>query len=265
MKCPIVLEALTLNPKYMKQLMLVFVTTMWFTGLFAQNSNLFWTMRVKVKMDKKLEWEKKAPLLMKTHYPQYSFRVYEVTTGENTGTYVLSIGPMSYKDLDVPPIFPKGEAALKTDGQALDAISESLEVTHYKRVEAISSIKSDRKNKYAKINFIEIHIGSWQEIESMLAKVKQVREKNDLQTDVSYFRPENSGAVNRFAIVTYMEKMEELDTDVKFAEMYDKIHGNYAWYKDLQNYLSKIKSNYVELLALREDLSTPKPVAVSSK
>jgi hypothetical protein len=249
----------------MKRIFLVLVTIMFVASAFAQNNNLFWTMRVKVKMDKKLEWEKKAPLLMKTHYPQFTFRVYEVTTGENTGSYVLSIGPMSYKDLDVPPVFPKGEAALKTDGQALDAISESLEVTHYKRMDAISSIKMDRNNKYAKINFFEINIGSWQEIESLLAKMKQVREKNDLKMDVSYFRPVNSGAMNKFAAVTYMEKMADLDKEVKFAEMYDEMHGSDAWYKDSQNYLSKIKSNYIELWVLRQDLSTTKPVAVSTK
>ena len=245
-------------------MLLVFVTAMLVTSTLAQNNNLFWTMRVKVKMDKKLEWEKKAPLLMKTHYPQFNFRVYEVSTGPNTGSYVLSIGPLSYKDLDAPPVFPKGEALAKSDGQALDAISESLEVTHYRRVEAISNVIPDRKNKYAKVRFVEINVGSWLDVQAFLAKIKAVDEKNGLQPDVSYFRPVNSGAGNRFAMVSYLEKMEELDPDPTFPEMYDKVHGNNAWYKDLQKHFAMIKSMSDELWVLRTDLSTPRPVAVSS-
>lgn len=44
------------------------------------------------------------------------------------GSYVLSVPPISYKDFDAPPLFPKGEAAAKSDEQALDALSESVEV-----------------------------------------------------------------------------------------------------------------------------------------
>ncbi len=249
----------------MKRLFFVFVATMLVTSAVCQNNNLFWTMRVKVKMDKKLEWEKKAPVLMKTHYPQFNFRVYEVMTGPNTGDYFLSIGPMSYKDLDAPPVFPKGEVAAKTDGQALDAISESLEVTHYKRVEEISSMKADRKIKYAQLNFVEITVGSWMDVQAFLTKIKEAREKNGLKTDVDYFRPVNSGAVNRFVTGWYLEKMEELDGDSNLGEMYDKVHGNNAWYRDWQNYLSKVKSSHFELWGFRPDLSIPNPIAVSSK
>ena len=36
---------------------------------FSQSNNLLWTMTVDVKMDKKLEWEKKMVLFVKTLSP----------------------------------------------------------------------------------------------------------------------------------------------------------------------------------------------------
>ena len=249
----------------MKRLFLTLVIAALFAGAIAQNNNVFWTMRVKVKMDKKLEWEKKAPAFMKAHHPNASFRVYEISTGPNTGSYVLSVGPLSYKDMDAPPVFPKGETSAKADAQALDAICESREITHYRRVEGISDINPDRNNKYARLNFLEIKVGTWLQVLAFLQKIDAVRQKNQIKNDIAYFRPTHSGAVNRFVIVYYLEKLEELDMmEQGFGEMYDEVHGNNAWYRDITNYFGMIKSSEFELWALRPDLSTPKTMAVSS-
>lgn len=248
----------------MKRIILVLVTVMMITVTAAQTNNLFWTMRVKVKMDKKLEWEKKAPLLMKNHYPQYTFRVYEVSTGPNTGSYVLSIGPMSYKDFDAPPVFPKGAAAAKADRQALDAICESVEVTHYQRDEEISNVRVDRQNKYAQLTFVEIEIGSWEAVRGILTKVQAVRKINALKEDIGYFRPANSGPGNMFAVVRYLEKWEELEMDNKFPEMYNKAHGENAFTKDRKDYFEMVKSMTSELWVLRPDLGSTKSIVTSS-
>lgn len=244
----------------MKRSILTLVVTLVVTSALAQD-NLFWTMRVKVKMDKRLEWEKKAPLFMKTHYPQFVFRVYEVTTGPNTGSYVLSIGPISYKLLDSPPVYPKGEAAVRSDEQVLDAMTESTEVIHYRRVDEISQTKPDRKNKYASLNFIDINLGSWPEIQAFHAKIKQVREQNGIAGDFGFFRPVHSGAYNRFVFVRYLERLEELDMNTNIEELYDKVHGKYAFHTDREKYLSLLKSTSGELWVLRNELSTPQPVA----
>lgn len=70
--------------------------------------------------------------------------------------------------------------------------------------------------------------------------------------------------MNRLVTGWYFKKMEELDGESNMGEMYDKVHGNNAWYGDWQNYLSKVKSSHTELWGFRPDLSTPKPIAVSS-
>lgn len=239
----------------MKRLLFACVMTMFVTCTLAQN-NLYWTMRIKVKMDKKLEWEKKTPVFMKTHYPQFKYRVWEVMTGENSGSYVIAIGPMSYKDLDAPMSSPKGEALMKTDGQALDAISESTEVNHYRRVDAISTMKADRKLKYLQVTTAEITPGIWGDVQTIAAKIKEARDKGGSKMDIDFVRPSNSGLGNRFLSLRYFEKMEELDLDEKFGEMYDKVHGDNAFYKASQDYFNMVKGTWTELRVLRTDLSS---------
>lgn len=218
--------------------------------------NLYWTMTVKVKMDKKLEWEKKVMLYVKTHMPQLKFRTWEVLSGENTGAYVVVMGPMTYKDMDVQTVSPKGEALMKADGQALDALCESTLVMYMRRQDAsISNLKADRKLKYLVATTNEIAPGSWDIINDFAKKIKEAREKGGSKLDVDYFRPNNSGNLNSFATVRYFEKMEELDLQENLPEMFDKAHGTNAWYINAGKRNEVVKSSKTELRVLRTDLS----------
>ena len=222
---------------------------------FSQSNNLLWTMTVDVKMDKKLEWEKKMVLFVKTHYPQLKYRTWEVISGDHTGSYVLIIGPTSYKEMGTPPVSPKGEALMKADGQALDALCNSSKVTYYTIAEGLSTTKPDRKLKYQLVGFSEIKIGTWGDVSGFLTRQKAAREKGGSSQDHAVLRPSNSGVPNAFMGIMFVEKLEELDASENIGEMYDKTFGNNAFYKDWNNYLSLIKSTHYEIRALRTDLS----------
>jgi hypothetical protein len=240
----------------MKRLLLAAVMTLITAVTFSQSNNLFWTMTVNVKMDKKLEWEKKIVTFVKAHYPQLKYRIYEVISGENTGSYVVVMGPTSYKEMDAPYVSPKGEALMKTDGQALDALCNSTIVTYNRRVENLSSIKADRKLKYLVVSYSEINNGTWGDVSDFILRIKDARTKGGSTMDVDYFRPSNSGIGNAYASVRYIEKLEELDANENIGEMYDKVYGNNSWYKDYMNYFSMLKETKTEIRVLRADLSS---------
>jgi hypothetical protein len=242
----------------MKRLLLAAVMTLITVMTYAQSNNLFWNMTVNVKMDKKLEYEKKVLAYVKAHYPQLKYRMYEVITGENTGSYVVVMGPTSYKDMDVPYVSPKGEALMRTDGQALDALCNSKMVGYYTRMENISNLKADRKLKYLVVTTTEITVGTWGKVSDFLVKIKEARTKAGLTgVDIDYFRPSNSGIGNAFTMVRYVEKLEELDTQVEnLPDAYDKLHGNNSWYIDYTDYFSLVKQNKTEIRVLRTDLSS---------
>lgn len=240
----------------MKRLITTSVTMLIAVVIFAQSNNVYWSMMVTVKMDKKLEYEKKVIAFTKTHMPGLKYRAYEIISGENTGAYVFVTGPSSYKDMDVQNVSPKGEALMKADGQALDALCVSTQISYMHRQEDLSMMKKDRKLKYLQIFYGENTVGTWGSIREYLTKVKAAREKGGSKMDFDIFRPNNGGLVNMFASVRYFEKMEELDLQEDLGEMYDKAHGNNSYYKDNANYLSMLKSIKSELRVLREDLSS---------
>ncbi len=240
----------------MKRLLMITVMSLFVAVSYSQSNNLLWTMTVDVKMDKKLEWEKKMVTFVKTHMPQAKFRVWEVISGENTGAFVIVMGPTSYKEMDVPNISPKGEALMRTDGQALDALCNSSVVNYYNIVDGLGTTNADRKLKYQVATFNEIKIGTWGEVSDFLGRQKTVREKGGSKRDISYLRPSNSGAGNAYLTVRFAEKMEELDGSEDLVEAYDKMFGNNSWYKDWTHYLNNAKSNRTEIRVLRTDLSS---------
>ena len=241
----------------MKRLLMLAAGIMISIVSIAQNTNnLYWSMTVNVKMDKRLEWEKKIVLFVKAHYPQLKYRIWEIQSGENTGSYSVVMGPMSFKDMDVPMVSPKGEAVMKTDGQALDALCNSTQVGYARKQEDVSRMKADRKLKYTVFTFNEINVGTWDDVHGILMKRKESRAKGGSMLDIDYFRPTVSGNNNAFTSVRYFEKLEELDVQENLGEMYDKMYGNNASYIDGVKYSAVIKATRSELRMLRADLSS---------
>jgi len=239
----------------MRRILLATVMILITAAAFSQTNTLYWSMTVDVKMDKRLEWEKKMVTFVKTHYPQLKYRVWEVMSGERTGNYVLVMGPTSYKEMGTPYTSPKGEALMKTDSQALDALCNSTEVNYHSLVEGLSNSNPDRKLKYQVATYSEIGVGTWSEVNIFLSRIKEAQEKGGSKRDYMYLRPSNSGVGASYVSIRFFEKMEELDASENMGEMYDKAFGTNAWYKDMQNYLSMIKSSKREIRVLRSDLS----------
>jgi hypothetical protein len=218
-------------------------------------SNVFWSMRMKPKMDKIGDLEKKLPVFLKTHYPQLSFRVYEVITGENSGSFLVITGPFAMKDLDVPMVSPKGEALQKADGLALSALCESSEV-NMTRLQADLSIPNPNRQ----INMIlattrEIENGSWDEYEGLIKKLREAREKGKSKMDIAYHRPTVSGQTNIIHSIRFLNSWADLDIDEDLAAMYDNVHGRAAWSKTVDRLTQLTKSTKQEMRVLRKDLS----------
>lgn len=218
-------------------------------------SNVFWSMRMKPKMDKIGELEKKLPVFLKTHYPQLSFRVYEVITGANTGSFLVITGPFAMKDMDVPMVSPKGEALQKADGLALSALCESSEVNMTRLQTDLSIPNPNRQFNMILATTREFEGGSWDEYEGILIKLKAAREKGGTKQDLAYHRPVVSGSTNLIHSVRFVNSWAELDINDNLAEMYDNAHGRAAWAKDVARLIAMTKSTKQEMRVLRKDLS----------
>lgn len=221
----------------------------------SQNKNVFWSLNVKPKIDHWLDYEKKVVPYVKTHFPNLKYRCWQVLTGENSGSFIFVIGPSTWKEMGTPMVSPKGEAAQKLEGQALDALSESSSSGYMTRQDDVSNVKADRKLKYLSASYYEIEIGSWDYFHDFFAKAKAARASMGSKMDIDYFRPVSSGPTNVIGIVRFMETLEEMDIDEKTSEAYDKIYGMNSYSRDIMLIRSKIKSTRSELRVLRTDLS----------
>jgi hypothetical protein len=241
----------------MKRLLIAAAMTLIGMAGFSQSETLIWNETIDVKMDKRQEWEKKFVALAKTHYPDFKYRLWQVTSGENTGNYIIAMGPTSYKQMDVPHVSPKGDMLMRADAQALDALCNSIDVNYYNLVQDISSSKADRKLKYMVATYSEITIGTWADVKVFLARQKEARDKAGSASDIVYLRPSNSGRGNAFMTIRFVEKLEELDKDDFSAdtEMYDKLFGSNSFYRDWTKYVSLVKNMKTEIRVLRTDLS----------
>jgi hypothetical protein len=218
-------------------------------------SNVFWSMRMKPKMDKIGELEKRLPVFLKTHYPQLSFRVYEVITGENSGSFLVITGPFAMKDLDVPMVSPKGEALQKADGLALSALCESSEVNMTRLQADLSIPNPNRQINYILATERQFETGTWEEYSDILKKLKTAREKAGSKIDIAYHRPTVSGMTNSFYHIRFLNNWAELDQTENLAEMYDNAHGRAAWARDVARLNAITKVAKQEMRVLRKDLS----------
>lgn len=240
----------------MKRIFLSLVIALFAFTASAQNeANVLWTMRITPKMDKIGELEKKLPLFLKTHYPQLSFRVYEVLTGPKTGSFFIASGPYAFKDFDAPMQSPKGEAAQKADDLALIALSESIEVQHARVLSDISLPDPNREIKYVQVTERQYETGSWSKYRDFLRKLKTAREKGP-KVDIVYFQPVGGGDLNTFVAARFFTKWEELDINMNLAELYDNAHGRAAWAGAMREINAINKSANQEIRMLRKDLST---------
>ena len=241
----------------MKRILMLLVMGLLAVATNAQQNDLIWAMTVNVKMDKRLEWEKKVVAYTKTHLPNVKYRVWEVISGERTGSYVVIAGPTNYKAWDQPNVSPKGEALMKADGQALDALCNGTTSMYWKDVDGLGSSNPDRKLKYQVASYVEINMGTWGEVSEILLRMKESRQKAGIKYDNAVLRPSNSGPGNAFLTVRWVEGLEELDGGGVFgvSEKYDELYGNNSFYKDIEKYFTLIKSNTSELRVLRRDLS----------
>lgn len=241
----------------MRKLFLFIAVAFIAIGALGQSEkNILWSMRITPKMDKIGEIEKRLPLFLKTHYPQLGFRVYETITGPNTGSFVVSSGPYSFKELDAEMQSPKGEAARKADDLALSALYEKMEVNFNRMLPDVSLMDPNMEIKYVQITVREYESGGWGAVRDILVKLKAAREKGP-KLNILFTQPVAGGSnMNTYGAARFFNNWADLDINQNIPELYDNLHGRAAWSDAVRTLNAHTKSITQEVRVLRKDLST---------
>lgn len=222
----------------------------------GQTKNVISTTRVFPKADKVLEFEKAlAAHAQKYHTGDWSWRVYEISSGPDAGGYHIVEGPASWDALD-----SRGDlgAEHNNDWNKTVAIylTDKVEETYSVYVDSLSTIAltnySDKiivSHMYPKPGMINGTIG-------LVKKLKKVWA--DGNENVAVYQAVISGEPQIATVTRLKEGLKELADGYRkpLGERYNTAYGAGAWDAFLADYAKYVDSRWSELLTYRPDLSS---------
>ncbi len=243
----------------MKKIIILFLCFSFAQQVFAQNEQIFWSMSIKPNATVSTkDFEKKLATYYSTHFPSYSWRIYQIITGDRLGTYLILNGPFNYATLDNIPQSPKGKDQDDKDWEEIKKMASNISIMHGRREASLSNDKTSRKIKFISDTEVEYKIGAYAEIKKLYERIKKVRQIATPDYDWGFFQPINGDKTHVFHIIRYFEKFEELGKDLEnstFVSKYDEIYGKDSYLHDSNRYYSYLTGGKREIRVLREDLS----------
>jgi hypothetical protein len=180
--------------------------------------------------------------------------VWQITTGEHTGTYVVGEPPTHWKDLDNPPISEEADQAewMKTMGPAV----ESMEARDYAVMTDLSTPPAAMPAKYGEVITFRVKMGKTQEFIANIAKISAAIKKTKWGGNYTWYALIHGGPGNTFVLVidhpNYADFEEPAKTfDMMLTEAMGKVLA-----KALEAQLdADTESTMTDVIKFRQDLS----------
>jgi hypothetical protein len=181
--------------------------------------------------------------------------VWQITTGDHTGTYVVAEPPVRWKDLDNPPISEDADQAewMKTMGPAV----ESMEARDYAVLTDVSRPSGGAMpSKYAEAITFRVKSGKTDEFMADVKKITEAIKKTNWPANFTWYALLHGGMGNTFVLLiehnSYADFEEPAKTfDMMLAEALGKDEA-----KTLQNRLDAVmESSESQFVKFRQDLS----------
>lgn len=233
----------------MKKLLLaLFLMPMMALG---QEKNIVNTVRIFPKLDKTVEFEKAlANHHQKFHTGTFKATVFNVLTGPDAGAYHITMGPISWEDLDNRK--PTAEHDADWDTKVLPLVNKISGVGFSAYDSKLSTIAVGDFVEKITIFHIFPKEGKGGAVGSILKRAKPSWEINN--RSVAVYTSESSGE-NQFALVT-RHKNGWKEKGEKPAKSLKEVLGD-AEFEDLMNDVSaNIKKTYSEMLQMKKSLGS---------
>lgn len=168
----------------------------------------------------------------KHHKDKYSSNLWMINTGSQSGTYVWSMGPLTFTDMDGAP--GKDEHAKDWKENVEIYVSEYGAVEYWTLAKELSN-SDDKTQKYQTVWLLDIKKDNFHRFQEFMKKAVFINKKmgNEVSTWTNRF---NEGDGRDVAIVFTFDKYAELDlVDWKMEEEFDKEYGDGSWVKALKD------------------------------
>ncbi len=182
--------------------------------------------------------------------------VWQVLTGDFTGSYVVGRTGQHWADFDKPPI--PDQADLDEFNKAVGPYVESVVARYYEYLPKISNLPMGPPEKYSEIIVFQTRNGHGSDFYSAITRVTEAAQKTKWPVQFGWFRLANGGQDGEYVLIIPHKNWADFEDkpDVKpFRDMLKEAFGQAEADSVMHRLDSSVEKEYSEIDEFRADLS----------
>jgi len=183
--------------------------------------------------------------------------VWEIMSGDNTGTYVVGRLGQHWADFDKPPI--SDEADLAEFQKVVGGYVDSVIAHYYEFMPKVSNPTNDKlPSKFADVLTFYVRYGKGSDFRSAMARVTEAAAKTKWQPNYEWYELVSGGPVDTFVLVLPRNNWADFEDkpEVKpFRDMLKDAFGPSEADSILERFDNSVQRQTDEIVKFRADLS----------
>jgi hypothetical protein len=183
--------------------------------------------------------------------------VWEILSGDNTGTYVVGRLGQHWADFDKPPI--SDDADLAEFQKVVGSYVDSVIARYYEFMPKVSNPTSDKSpSKFAEILTFYVRYGKGSDFRSAMARVTEAATKTKWQPNYEWYELVNGGPADAFVLVLPHNSWADFEDkpEVKpFRDMIKEAFGQSEADSIMERFDNSVQKETSEIIKFRGDLS----------
>lgn len=187
----------------------------------------------------------------------YATRVYWISNGPNTGSYVWVMGPFPWSSLDNRPTQKDGHDDDWNTNVAPYTTADSGHTSYWRFEAEMSRFPKDFTIKNMEVNYWDMKRGKMNDAKALVKKINKVyADKSPEETYGIYTNEFSSTKEGRdMAVISFFDKSSWLGRDNNFVSKYESVYGKSSWATFLKDWMALTDGVETEIWILRPELS----------
>ena len=197
----------------------------------------------------KVEWHKQQK-------DSQGLFVFQILTGDHTGTYMVARFGQHWADFDKPSVPDADDLAQYQ--KLIGGSVEGLVTSYWEDLPKWSNPSKDMNGKYTEVITFHVRFGHGDDFRSAIARAAEARQKMNSQSHVSWHQLVNGGPGGTYVLTIERANWASMADDPAIKPLRDDLRaafGEQEAMSVIERLNSSIESTYSELMQFRPDLS----------
>lgn len=182
-------------------------------------------------------------------------RVYWISSGQNSGKYIWSMGPTAWAAFD-ESTNPSGDHAKDWNTNVAPYAEAEMETTFWKGDAKHSNFTKDFTMKNLGVFYLDMKRFQNQKFMSVLDKVTKVFKEKDGEEQWGVYWNQLANMDGKDMVwVNFFDSMTAMGEEDKFPQWFEEVHGEGTFMTFLKDFEASTNGDWQEIWAFREDLS----------